>query len=67
MQIEMQKGSGIRNEMRDVRVLGSRLAGSASDRFFDTLHVAITAEAVDATVSLDDGRAYVLGTMGHFH
>lgn len=56
LQIEMQKGSGIRNEMRDIRVLGSRLAGSASDRFFDTLHVAITAEAVDTTVSLNEGR-----------
>ncbi|MEI7902830.1 MAG: TIM44-like domain-containing protein [bacterium] len=56
LQIEMQKGSGIRNEMRSLRVLGSRLAGSASDRFFDTLHVAITAEAVDTLVSLGDGR-----------
>ena len=56
LQIEMQKGSGIRNEMRDVRVLNARLVGSATDRFFDTLHVAITAEAVDATVSLDEGR-----------
>jgi len=56
LQIEMQKGSGIRNEMRDVRVLGSRLVGSASDRFFDTLHVAITAEAVDTLVALDGGR-----------
>lgn len=55
LQIEMQKGSGIRNEMREVRVLGSRLVGSASDRFFDTLHVAITAEAVDTLVSLDSG------------
>jgi uncharacterized tellurite resistance protein B-like protein len=52
----MQRGGGTRNEMRDVRVLGSRLAGSASDRFFDTLHVALTAEAVDATVALADGR-----------
>jgi len=56
LQLEMQRGGGTRNEMRDVRVLGSRLAGSASDRFFDTLHVALTAEAVDATVALADGR-----------
>jgi uncharacterized tellurite resistance protein B-like protein len=56
LQLEMQKGSGIRNDLRDIRVLGSRLAGSASDRFFDTLHVAVTAEAVDTTVSLEDGR-----------
>ena len=55
LQLEMQKGCGIRNEMRDVRVLGSRLVGSASDRFFDTLHVAITAEAVDTLISLEGG------------
>ena len=55
LQLEMQKGCGIRNEMRDVRVLGSRLVGSASDRFFDTLHVAITAEAVDTLLSLEGG------------
>ena len=56
LQIEMQKDSGIRNDMRDVRVLGSRLVGSASDRFFDSLHVAVTANAVDTTVSLEGGR-----------
>ncbi len=56
MQIEIQKGSGIRNAMRDVRVLNAGLAGAASDRFFDTLHVALTAEAVDTTVALEDGR-----------
>lgn len=56
LQIAMQKGSGIRNDMSHVRVLGSRLVGSASDRFFDTLHVAVTAEAVDTTVALEGGR-----------
>jgi uncharacterized tellurite resistance protein B-like protein len=56
LQIEMQKGSGIRNDLRDVRVLGTRLAGSASDSMFDTLHVAVTASAVDTTVALEDGR-----------
>ena len=56
LQLEMQRASGVRNEMRDVRVLGARLVGSASDRFFDTLHVAITAEAVDTLVSLDGGN-----------
>jgi uncharacterized tellurite resistance protein B-like protein/predicted RNA-binding Zn-ribbon protein involved in translation (DUF1610 family) len=56
LQLEMQKGCGIRNEMRDVRVLGSRLVGSDADRFFDTLHVAITAEAVDTLVALEGNR-----------
>ncbi len=56
LQIEMQKGCGIRNEMRGVRTLDSRLIGSASDGFFDTLHVAITAEAVDTLVALEGGR-----------
>jgi len=56
LQIEMQKACGIRNEMREVRALSSRLVGSASDRFFDTLHVAITAEAVDTLVALESGR-----------
>jgi uncharacterized tellurite resistance protein B-like protein/predicted RNA-binding Zn-ribbon protein involved in translation (DUF1610 family) len=56
LQIEMQKGSGVRNEMREVRVLNSRLVGSASDTHFDTLHLAITAEAIDTMVALEDGR-----------
>lgn len=56
LQIEMQKACGIRNDMRSVRVLGSRLVGSASDQYFDVLHVAVTAEAVDTIVALADGR-----------
>ena len=56
LQIDMQKGCGIRNDMRNVRVLDVHLVGSSSDRYFDVLHIAVMAEAVDTTVALGDGR-----------
>ena len=56
LQIEMQKGSGLRNKMSDVQVLNARLVDAASDDLFDTLHLAVTAEAVDQTFTLDGKR-----------
>ena len=56
LQIEMQKGSGIRNIMKDVHVLGCRLVDAECDEFFDTIHLAVTAQAVDQLVTLDGNR-----------
>jgi len=62
LQIEIQKGSGVRNQMSDVTMLNARLVDAASDDLFDTLHLAITAAAVDQTVALDGGRRLQGGT-----
>ncbi|MFO7937356.1 MAG: TIM44-like domain-containing protein [Kiritimatiellia bacterium] len=56
LQIEIQKGSGIRNIMEDVQVTNTRLVDAESDDFFDTIHLAITARAVDQLVTLDGNR-----------
>ncbi len=56
LQIEIQRGSGIRNQMSAVQVLEARLIDAESDELFDTLHLAITAAAVDQTVDLASGK-----------
>lgn len=56
LQIEMQKGSGLRNIMENVEVIGSRLIDAESDEHFDTIHLAVTAQAVDKLVTLDGKR-----------
>ncbi|MDD2599675.1 MAG: TIM44-like domain-containing protein [Kiritimatiellae bacterium] len=62
LQIEIQRGSGIRNQMSAVRVLSASLIDAESDSLFDTLHLAITAEAVDQTIALESGRRLQGGT-----
>jgi len=56
LQFEIQRGSGIRNEMKDIQLLNAEIADIESDRFFDTIHVKITARAVDYFVRLDNGK-----------
>ncbi len=56
LQIEMQKASGLRNEMRNVTVKSCRLIDAASDSFFDTVHLAVTASAVDELLALESGK-----------
>ncbi|MDF3131037.1 TIM44-like domain-containing protein [Kiritimatiellaeota bacterium B1221] len=56
IQIDMQKGCGIRNHMEDVTVTDARLVSFHSDPAFDTLHVLISATAIDTTVSLENGK-----------
>ncbi|WFB37422.1 TIM44-like domain-containing protein [Kiritimatiellota bacterium B12222] len=56
LQIEMQKGCGIRNRMEDVTVTDARLVSALSDPAFDTLHVLISATARDTTVSLENEK-----------
>ncbi len=61
IQLEMQKADGKRNIMDAVKVEGSRMLEVESDRFFDTLHVRISASAIDKEVSLKDG-ALIFGS-----
>ena len=51
LQIAMQKLSLIRNPMSDVNVFMASVVGIESDQFFDTVHVEITASAIDCTLS----------------
>ncbi|PIR15376.1 MAG: hypothetical protein COV48_14700 [Elusimicrobia bacterium CG11_big_fil_rev_8_21_14_0_20_64_6] len=50
----MQKAMGIRNKMSDVRIIKANCVQVESDEHFDTIHVGITASAVDQDVTLDD-------------
>lgn len=47
IQLEMQKASYLRNVMAEVKVVESRIVRIRSDHFFDTIHLSITASAVD--------------------
>lgn len=56
LQLAMQQQLLIRNVMEQVVVETARVAGVHADAHFDTLHVAITATAVDTTADLRSGR-----------
>ena len=56
LQIEMQKGRGLKNIMKNVQVIGCRLVDAESDEFFDTIHLAVTAQAIDQLVTLEGNR-----------
>jgi len=56
LQIEMQKGSGIRNQMSDIHVLKAELIDAASDDMFDTIHLTISAEAIDQTIAIESNK-----------
>jgi len=56
IQIGMQRADGIRNDLSGVRVLAASIVEAESDPHFDTLHVRLSAAAVDSEVSLADGR-----------
>jgi uncharacterized membrane protein YebE (DUF533 family) len=56
IQIGMQKADGIRNEMSAVNVANAAIVEAESDSHFDTLHVRLSANAVDTEVSLADGH-----------
>ncbi len=57
LQLAMQKACGVKNMMHTVQVLRCRPLDASSDDFFDTLHVAVTASAVDRLVTLEGNRA----------
>lgn len=56
IQLEMQQAQGLRNQMSAVNVLDARIVEAESDTHFDTLHVCLTASAVDTMVTLADGK-----------
>jgi hypothetical protein len=56
IQLEMLKARGLRNDMSTVNVSGCVVLEAESDAHFDTLHVCISASAVDTEVALADGR-----------
>ena len=56
IQIQMHKADGLRNDMSAVSVLDASIAEAESDPHFDTLHVRLSATAVDTEISLADGR-----------
>lgn len=47
LQLKMQKECCLRNVMENVQVSSANIIGIQSDAFFDTLHVSITASAID--------------------
>ncbi len=56
LQLKMQKGSCLRNVVRDVNVISVKIVGMQSDNFFDALHVRIDATAVDYTEDIRTGK-----------
>lgn len=52
LQIQEQKGDGIRDHMEQLRILSARIVQAETGSRFDTLHVAIRASAVNYRVSL---------------
>jgi hypothetical protein len=47
LQLEMQKASCLHNVMENISVTSAEIIGIQSDTFFDTLHVKISASAID--------------------
>jgi len=56
LQLKMQRESFLRNIMQDVVVHSSAVLVTESDAFFDTLHVRITASAIDYTEDIRNGK-----------
>ncbi|MDE2290594.1 MAG: Tim44 domain-containing protein, partial [Elusimicrobia bacterium] len=56
IQLAMQKDKGLRNDMKDVRVLGADAVQIETGARYDAVHVRVRASAVDTDVSLQDGR-----------
>lgn len=54
--IVMQQAEGIRNRLKDVRVIHSEIVSVTSDHHFDSIHVRITASAISYNESLKTGR-----------
>ena len=56
LQFKEQKLDSVHDRMRDIRVLGIRMAQLIHDQVFDSATVSITASAVDQTLSTVDDR-----------
>lgn len=56
LQIAMQKSEGMRNVMENVVVHNTEAVALFADRHFDTIHVRVTASAVDYNADLKSGR-----------
>ncbi|CAN5216354.1 hypothetical protein BH23ACT9_BH23ACT9_10940 [soil metagenome] len=54
--IAMQQAEGLRNRMRDVRVVDRSIVAAGRDPQFDTIHVRITASAISYKESLTTGK-----------
>ena len=53
LQLKMQQAQGVFNKISGVKVLNTNIADVESDEFFDTLHIIITAVAIDMTMSIE--------------
>ncbi|MDA3799020.1 MAG: TIM44-like domain-containing protein, partial [Kiritimatiellae bacterium] len=53
LQVKMQEAQGVFNKITNIKVLNTTVVDVESDEFFDTLHIAITAMAVDMTMSIE--------------
>ncbi|QSH40322.1 TIM44-like domain-containing protein [Lentisphaerota bacterium ZTH] len=60
LQLEMNKASLLHNQMSEIKIISSEVVAIRSDKFFDSVDIKITAQAVDRFFSIKDGRP-VLG------
>ncbi len=61
-QLEMRKASGIHNIIEKVQIIRSHIVGIESDAHYDTIHLSITAKAVDYTLNSQTSKI-VHGTL----
>ena len=55
VQLAMLRAEGIRNDMKDVRVIECEILQIESSAFWDVIHARVEASAIDRDVSLQDG------------
>ncbi len=55
-QLEIQKNSLIKNVTKDIKIINTKLITVESDHYFDTVHIMITASAIDYYVRTDNGK-----------
>ncbi len=67
IQFQMQRAMGFRNAMENVKVLDVGIAGADADRWFQTLHAHIHAEADDTDIDTATGKRIRSNARGDFH
>ena len=55
-QLQMNTASGIHNSVKNTRITRSHIVGIESNPHFDTIHLSITAEAVDYITKIETGK-----------
>ena len=56
LQLNIQKNSLVQNIVENVRIINANIVAVDSDHFFDTVHIKITASAVDYYKRTDNGK-----------